>query len=370
MSTILKALQRLEDEKSKGDDRSLNEQVVARRSRTTSKNRWLAICVSLLGGVAVGSSALYFWPDGGSTTPQEVAEAAPPPTTAKSRVEAAQRAVEPPAAAAGAESAAVADRAQGGYGEGAAAGPMVKVVQRLDAKSAPPPAVDEGTGAEPDTRGTNRPGDIRRAKRKAAKEKWVASMNAEENTRPAAGAVAENARTSGASAENERPAAAVSKRVPEPQEIAQPVVVAAVDPPDAPDPPREPAMPPVSAPVSEPKSAPAPEPAPDPAAVVPDPPLGEAVPNEPTGASTSTAIATTADKKVVRRAGIPEISIDKTIWHPDIERRSAIVELEESGESLELREGDAIGPLVIEAIRPSGVLFIHDGVEIEYRVGQ
>ncbi len=39
-------------------------------------------------------------------------------------------------------------------------------------------------------------------------------------------------------------------------------------------------------------------------------------------------------------------------------------------EALRLKEGDAVGPLVIEAIRPGGVLFSHDGVEIEYRVGR
>jgi hypothetical protein len=64
------------------------------------------------------------------------------------------------------------------------------------------------------------------------------------------------------------------------------------------------------------------------------------------------------------------ISVDKTIWHPDADRRLAIVELTESGEELRLQEGDAVGPLVIETIRPGGVLFVHDGVQVEYRVGQ
>ncbi|MBW2541180.1 MAG: hypothetical protein JRF15_03745, partial [Deltaproteobacteria bacterium] len=75
------------------------------------------------------------------------------------------------------------------------------------------------------------------------------------------------------------------------------------------------------------------------------------------------------EKKVVQRAKLPSLSIEKTIWHPNTERRIAIVRLVDSEEVLRLKEGDAIGPLVIESIKPGSVLFSHDGIEIRYNVG-
>ena len=106
------------------------------------------------------------------------------------------------------------------------------------------------------------------------------------------------------------------------------------------------------------------------AAVIPDSPLGVVEPSQPVSASTSPPTPPTSGKKVIRRAEIPLLSVDQTIWHPNPDRRLAIVELVDSGDALRLKEGDVVGPLVIWEIRPGGVLFNHDGVEIEYRVGQ
>ncbi len=45
------------------------------------------------------------------------------------------------------------------------------------------------------------------------------------------------------------------------------------------------------------------------------------------------------------------------------------MKLIDAEEALRLKEGDAIGPLVIKAIKPGSVLFNHDGIEITYNVG-
>jgi len=75
------------------------------------------------------------------------------------------------------------------------------------------------------------------------------------------------------------------------------------------------------------------------------------------------------EQKVIQRAKVPSLSIEKTVWHPDADRRVAIVKLIGTDEVLRLKEGDAIGPLVVESIKPASVVFNHDGVEISFNVG-
>ncbi|MFQ5418402.1 MAG: hypothetical protein ACE5FL_15355, partial [Myxococcota bacterium] len=70
------------------------------------------------------------------------------------------------------------------------------------------------------------------------------------------------------------------------------------------------------------------------------------------------------------RSPLPNVVVERTIWHPLAERRVAVVELPDRGESLELREGDAVGPLVVKEIGPSGVTFVNEGVELRRRVGE
>jgi len=331
VSTILKALQRLEDEKRAGKDRSLNEQIVARRSGVAAKSRWLAIGIALLGGVAVGSSALYFWPDAGAPAADVTLEAAPPVVASSaSQPKSAALAADSPAETLGADQAAGARKRERKENRAATpVSPMVEVVERLEEKPAAKPVRAESSDSDPVAPGASRPADRRRAAREAAKKKSGSTPT--ERT-------------------NRRPAAAVSKRVPEPRAAEPPVVVAAVDQTEA-------AVSTDAAAVED-------------AAVVSDPPLGTAEPSQPLSASTSPATPPKSDRMVIHRAQIPLISVDKTIWHPDGDRRSAVVKLTETGEELQLKQGDAVGPLVIETIRPGGVLFIHDGVEVEYRVGQ
>jgi len=85
----------------------------------------------------------------------------------------------------------------------------------------------------------------------------------------------------------------------------------------------------------------------------------EPVPSEPRA----------AEPAPILRSPVPTVFVEQTIWHPDAGRRVAVVELEGSEERLRLHEGDAVGPLVVRKIEPSGVFFYHDGVELRRRVG-
>jgi hypothetical protein len=68
-------------------------------------------------------------------------------------------------------------------------------------------------------------------------------------------------------------------------------------------------------------------------------------------------------------SGIPSVTVTKTVWHPRPERRSAVVEVEGSPGSLDMKEGDAIGDLVLTKIKPSGVVFDYEGVELVRKIG-
>ena len=69
------------------------------------------------------------------------------------------------------------------------------------------------------------------------------------------------------------------------------------------------------------------------------------------------------------RAFVPSVLVVRTVWHPTAERRVAEIEVEGRPELLLLHEGDAVGPLVVSEIEPSGVVFLHDKVELRRRIG-
>jgi hypothetical protein len=69
-------------------------------------------------------------------------------------------------------------------------------------------------------------------------------------------------------------------------------------------------------------------------------------------------------------SGIPTVKVTKTIWHPRPERRSAVVEVEGSPGSRDLKEGDTLGALVLTEIKPSGVVFDYQGVELVRKIGE
>jgi hypothetical protein len=77
-----------------------------------------------------------------------------------------------------------------------------------------------------------------------------------------------------------------------------------------------------------------------------------------------------AASKEIARAEVPALRVERTVWHPVAERRLALIEFEQSAERREIREGDAVGPLVVSKIEPSGVVFVHDGIELRRRIGE
>jgi len=389
VSTILKALQRLEDEKSANSERSLDEQIVAHRPSPDPERRGLKIGVVAIGGLAVAAVVFLIWL-GREESDAEVAmeppplatapatAAAPPDAPAATTKVAAEKPRRRPSARPA--PAAPAGRAQQGLSE-VEISSVVEVVKHLDA----PPA-DSAARAAPSTRATpaTEAGTVRPGRRPSARkpEPQVASAAAGaipapkqvDNAKPPATQISENAASAKSAPVPSVPvevAAVDSKPAPVP---SAPVEVAAVDSKPAPVPsaPVEvtaitPKLAPASPPPVEvtavtPKLAPASPPPVEIAAAGPKPALIAA------SASIPAAIRE-SENKVVQRAKVPALSVEKTIWHPDADRRVAVVKLIDDEGVLRLKEGDAIGPLVIKTINPGSVLFNHDGIEITYNVG-
>jgi hypothetical protein len=302
VSTILKALQRLEDEKSANVERSLNEQVVARRPPPDPERRGLRIGAIAIGGLVVAAAALLFWFTRKDPA-VEVAMESPPPAAAPVAAQQ-QVAAEKPNRRPSARPATAA-RAQQESSE-VEVSPVVEVVKRLDGPPADSaaPAAPPKRAASPVQAGAERPAR-RPGARKPAQPK------------PAPEQVA-NAKSAAATqiSGNSAPA----KPVPAPP---APVEIAAV--------------------------------APKPAATA-------------ESASTRAAIRE-PEHEVIQRAKLPTLSVEKTIWHPDADRRVAVVKLIDTEEVLRLKEGDAVGTLVVKVIKPGSVLFSHDGIEVVYNVG-
>lgn len=71
----------------------------------------------------------------------------------------------------------------------------------------------------------------------------------------------------------------------------------------------------------------------------------------------------------VDHRGLPDVVVLRTSWHPTPDRRTAKIRVVETDERLTLREGDAFGGLVVKEILPSSVLFQTGDVEIRRMVG-
>jgi hypothetical protein len=80
------------------------------------------------------------------------------------------------------------------------------------------------------------------------------------------------------------------------------------------------------------------------------------------------APAATAPPRLRPRSASAPI-VASTVWHPDSERRRAVVELG-PGERREVREGETIGSYLVLAIGPAGVVFRRDGDDVTRRVGE
>jgi len=311
MSTILKALRRLEREKSEHSDRSLSEVVADASPPAPSRRRgrWLVAAGALAGALAIAAVVFQMLPardEAEAGDPVEIAAAPQEPSparpTANRRRSSARQPATPgpsrerPERGPGAEGRIVprpAPAVPAGLSS-AALSSEVEVVKRIrPAKPAREPSPEEPTpAAEPprSERATPRP-----------------------------------APTSGSA----RPGAAPPKpgtRRPGGSEAAERTQLESAAP--------------TAKPPAPPRAEPKPKPAPR--AAAPEP---------------------------ILRSPVPNVYVARTIWHPMAERRVAVVELEGSDETLELHEGDAVGPLVVGKIEPSGVFFVHDGIELRRRVG-
>ncbi len=70
----------------------------------------------------------------------------------------------------------------------------------------------------------------------------------------------------------------------------------------------------------------------------------------------------------VARVAPAGVSVLRTVWHPKPERRTAVLEAPGDPEPREYREGDSIGALVLLRIEPSGVVFERDGTELQEKI--
>jgi hypothetical protein len=311
VSTILKALRRLEEEKQVQLPRPLREQVTT-AAPTRRGLGWLAAMGAISAGVVVGALVFFLWPRLGApdAAPSE-ARSARAPASARVAPVRPPRAMPPPAVAPG-----PAARTETSPGGGSATLPpaalasRVEVVERM-APPARPPALPAPEPASPEPAVAQSPAPappVRSARRVTAPRP---EAQAEEGPR------------------TEAPAAVV-------------VASAALPAPPAPVPRAEPA------PRAEPVTARSDVPAAGSERSSPEPP--------------------SAPSKLVRTF-VPGVLVVRTFWHPSPERRVAEIEVDGSPETLRLHEGDAVGPLVVREIEPSGVVFLHDEVELRRRVG-
>jgi hypothetical protein len=333
MSTILKALRRLEEDRSSQARRPLREEVASGGSTASPRRRarWLglALLALLVGG---GAGALAFWSatrDAGPSELSTAAEPAAPPTHAQraARLAADRAEARRQAAERRAEATARTAQAPGGLPAEAFESP----VERLERPPAPPriPPPDEETAT---------PLAARRPTPPRPDAAQLPGRHRREELVPAA--VPEPAETTVA-------------RAPTPAPAVEPTPV-----------------PPAPAPAPEPAPSAASPPAPAPARAEPEPAFesdGLESFDEETAILSEPELEP-APPPAVARAGIPGVHVQRTSWHPLEERRSAVVEVD--GGVVEVREGDAVGQWVVTTIEPSGVVLLRNGVEVRRRVGE
>lgn len=330
MSTILKALRRLEEEKAANEEpRPLREQIArapgALRSRRTG---WIAAAIALVLGIGAGGGVIW-WLFGGESAKTELVATAP----------AAPPAVAPPAPAPAPPA-----RAPVPGPPDQAFASDVEIVDRPD-------ALPRLADSEPVQPGPVQP--------MLGRQRPVESSSAAERARQAALAeyqAAERARRG-------LPPQAVPPSPPQP---AEPV-------------PAIPAETPVARaapPAPEPAAVPAPDPAP--VAQAPAPPAPAPAPAAaPKVAAAKPAPKPAAPRAAPREAPAPPppppsiaVSVEKTQWHPLADRRIAWVRVPGEADSQRIVEGDVIDGLIVSAIEPSGVVFERDGEKIRRALGQ
>jgi hypothetical protein len=312
MSTILKALRRLEQDRNPLGSRPLREAVTSGDGSPARARRTRIAIVLVLGVcVVVGAGALAFFSVGQPPPAPQVAASAPAPSPRASRP---ARTPAKPAAAARHEK-----RAR-------------LLEERAARASAARSAAARATPAEPRGLAPEALASNVQVVKRPPPEPRLADPDApsEAGTEKAARAARQEPA--------QRPALARADATPR---RAEP----------APNPAPARAAEPAAKPVPERTARKEPEPAP------------AAEPGAPEAASDASAPAPT-----IARAVIPSVHVEETRWHPDAARRTALVKVD--GSSQQVREGDAVGPLVVSTIEPSGVVFSHDGIEMRRRVGE
>jgi hypothetical protein len=64
------------------------------------------------------------------------------------------------------------------------------------------------------------------------------------------------------------------------------------------------------------------------------------------------------------------VRVEQTFWHPRPDRRVAVLALPGREQPLRVREGDAVGALVVSEIEPSGVVFTQQGQRVRRALGE
>jgi hypothetical protein len=373
MSTILKALRRLEEENRAQSQRPLREEVTRSSSSVKSRRRGWPLLVAMLGlGVAAGAGAFVFWYLGGapgpaqptqlaaagSSEPDAESSAAAPRSRKPRGARSARRRPSPlPAAPPSAAS----EREL----PAAALASKVEVMKRPPAQ----PRIAAGPQASEPVRSTRpRPMDPAEmpgrheqpgSRARSASAPSIAAQR--EAPGPSGGALA----PVGADASAPSPLATATPE--QPREVdSEPVVVAVAR---RPEPGAERAAP-------EPQAESGLTPARDAErrAAAPKPTYTEAAAEASSGKPVKSAAVAPREREPasseIARAEIPGLRVERTVWHPIAERRVALVEFERNAERREIREGDLVGPLVVSKIEPSGVVFVHEGIEVHRRIGE
>jgi hypothetical protein len=327
LSTILKALRRLEKEKAP-KDRPLREQVATSgddgRGDEPAPRRWPILVGAIGAGVFTGLAVLFLLLYRGAPS-EEVPGAMP--------AQPAETAAAPPAPAAPARKGILRPipRAQPPAAARPPAPAEVEVaeeVEVIDRGTVPPRiALESGTPPEADA-AAPRPGSVRPFQRSDPKALPGRHLLPEEQ--PVAVEAPEAEATAPPAPEIARPAPAPEMARPEPApEIAR----------RAPAPEIE-------------RRTPAPEVA-NRAPAQPEPEVAKPAARPPAPPAPA----------------FPALRVEGTTWHPTAERRVALVAVGDEG-AQSVREGEQVGGAVVRRIEPSGVVFEHAGREVRRKVGE
>jgi hypothetical protein len=68
---------------------------------------------------------------------------------------------------------------------------------------------------------------------------------------------------------------------------------------------------------------------------------------------------------------VPRFAISGTTWHPYRQRRTADISVETAGgtRTVEVREGEMLGPMKVSEIGPTSITFLHEGKMMKRRIG-